>query len=462
MSSLFGILGIGANGLNASSFGISVASHDASNVGTDGFSRRNAVLEPMGPPMAGARATGARRVTDVFLDRRILGARAAAGSATAQTRTLETLDMVLSEGAGNLGNAWDQLQSALSDLASHPNDRAARTVLLERAAAMARSFNDAASSLASARAEADQRITDEVRQVNGRLHQIADLGNQISRSELDGQEASDLRDRRDQLVREVADYVPVTSVEDSSGRISLLLNGSLPLVQPEGQVGELQAQVDPATGAVHVSKIASGARVDISAAIDGGSIGGTLAARDGALAQAATDLDRLAFDLGAAFNTAHAAGFGLDGVGGRNLFDFGSTVSGAAAAMTVSADVAGQPDALAAASDPAAVPGDNRNALALVAVADARIAAGGTLTAGESMEALIGSSGAALATARGNQEHERGALDQLAQLRESVSGVSLDDEMVALTRYQRAYQASLKVVQAADDMLSELMALGRH
>ncbi|MBI2896542.1 MAG: flagellar hook-associated protein FlgK [Deltaproteobacteria bacterium] len=464
MTSLFGILGVGANGLNASSFGTNVTSQNASNVATDGYSRRIATLEPIGPPPEGgfgARASGARRTVDIFLERRLLGARSLTGEAAARARTLGILDSVLAESSG-MGDAFDQFQTAIADLAAHPNDRSARTVVLERADAVAQAFRSAADAIATARSDANDYIEDEVRQVNVKLSEIASLGAQISKAEIGGQEASDLRDRRDQLVREVADFIPVTQIEDSTGRISLLLAGSLPLVSPDGQVGQLEAAIDASSGDMHVYKFAAGARTDVTAVITSGSIGGALAGRDGALADAANDLDQLAWDFAAAYNATHSAGVGLDGIGGRNLFEPPAAVAGAAAAMALSTDVAGLPDELAAATYAGALPGDNTNALALQALQDTLIASGGTRTAGQAFEALIGSAGSALQSANLGVERTADALAQLVELRESVSGVSLDEEMIALTRFQRAYQASLRVVETADQMLGELMEIARR
>ncbi|MBN8613620.1 MAG: flagellar hook-associated protein FlgK, partial [Deltaproteobacteria bacterium] len=120
----------------------------------------------------------------------------------------------------------------------------------------------------------------------------------------------------------------------------------------------------------------------------------------------------------------------------------------------------GQPDRLAAATDPTLVSGDNRNALALTALSTTRFATGGR-TASEALSDLVASVGRAIDGADRDEALLSSAQTQAASLRESISGVSSDDEMIALTQYQRAYEASLKVVQTADEMLQELLSMKR-
>jgi len=136
---------------------------------------------------------------------------------------------------------------------ANPDEPAARTTFLERADDLAQAFRRSAGLLEGARQDANDRIRDGVRDVNEKLEAIASLSKEIARIEAVGDEASDLRDRRDQLVREVAEVVPVNVLEGDDGRIDLMLAGSRALVDRAGQVYALSAVADPATGDVRVT-----------------------------------------------------------------------------------------------------------------------------------------------------------------------------------------------------------------
>lgn len=461
--SLFGVLNVGAVAMRVHQFGVQVASDNATNVATDGYSRRMAAITPLAPELeGGAREAGARRVFDPFVEKRLLGAKSYFGEADAHAGALDSLDQIFADVEGSMASAMSGFEAALGDLSAHPNEPAARNVVLASAEELARSFNRASVSLEEISADLNARVSDSVAQLNEKLHEIGTLNQRIAANEVPSdREASDLRDRRDQLLREVAELGPITVLRHDDGTVDALLGGSLSLVNRQGEVAELSAVADPTTGDVSIQRRTAGANEDVGALFDSGRIAGYVAARDGAVASTRASLDQLAFDISSAYNAVHTAGVGVDGGTGRNLFAPLTGVAGAAGMMAVSSDVRAQPSRIAAATDAAALPGDNRGALALLAVKDSNVALGGTATIGTAFGAILGSVGSEARAAQGAREHASAVAEQTQALREAVSGVSTDEEMISMMKFQRAYQASLQVIQTADEMLGDLIAMKR-
>jgi flagellar hook-associated protein 1 FlgK len=214
---------------------------------------------------------------------------------------------------------------------------------------------------------------------------------------------------------------------------------------------------DPANGGhlqVQIRAVDGSGPTALPGSAFSGSVGGTLAARDGALRDAARDVDELAYDLAGALNAVHRAGVGLDGVGGRDLFAPPAQLDGAAMALAVALAA---PDQIAAGLDPSA-PGDARNAQALLATESSALAGSGRdLQA--TLSGIISAFGAEAQRATAFAAEDLAVHDHVLSLRESASGVSIDEELIQMQKAQRGFEAIAKVIQAADEMLQTLMQL---
>lgn len=452
--SLLNLLNIGSIGASAGQAGVNVAATNLSNIATEGYNRRTAAIRPE----VGLTQSSSRRVVEPFVERRLLTAQSSAGEAKAETATLSSLDTIFSEGDGSVGNALDSFQASMQELAARPGDLAVREQVLGNANNVATAFQNAAAGLDQARSDANERVRGGVDEVNQRLRQIGALSAQINKAEIAGVEASDLRDRRDGLVGEIAQRIPVTVVEQGSTGYSLTLNGAQSLISAEGKVSELT--VSDVDGDARITKMAAGVSVDVTGLVNSGTVGGSIKARDGALKEVRGKLDQLAFDFSSKYNEVHRNGVGLDGSTALDVFVQPPAVDGAARNLTVSAQVSGQPDKLAAASSAGSLPSDNRNALALSELSGTRFATGG-ISVTESLAALTARAGMAVQNANQAEAFSSGALEQVSSLRESMSGVNSDEEMVSMMRYQQAYSASLQVISVADQMMGELLNLRR-
>jgi flagellar hook-associated protein 1 len=463
--SLTKALSIGRSGLMAAAHGTNVTAQNIANAATPGYTRRGVNLQSVQMDHGGGvKVSPTTRVHDAFLEKRALGARAGSGEAEGRVATLNILDAALTDDPGDLGWAMDAFETSISDFAAQPNDPGTRQALLASTQQVSQAFNRTAQSLSDARVAANERIVGSVAQVNRQLAEIGSLTREIitARNSPSG-DAGDLIDQRDRLVRAVGTALPITSLEDTKGNFSLRLNGGLTLVDVEGGVQPLQTLLEPGSGDVHIYREVAGRTEDITKLITSGSIGGTMTARDGALHDAQTALDQLAFDMAETYNAVHQAGVGLDGGTGRELFSVlvSSGATGAASTISLSSDVAGSPNFLAAAESVASLPSDNRNALRLMDLREAKLTNGGVATAQSAFASIVAGAGGALRAAMDRQIQTDGTVAQMDSLQESVAGVSTDDEMVSLMRFQRAYQASLRVVETADQMMQELLNLGR-
>jgi flagellar hook-associated protein 1 FlgK len=206
---------------------------------------------------------------------------------------------------------------------------------------------------------------------------------------------------------------------------------------------------DATTGLKHINN----GQVDVTADFTGGSLGGTLQARDQDLPSLLSSLDTLAFNLAGALNTAHSDGFDLNGNTGTNLFVPPAQVSGAARNLQLQIT---DPSQLAASSD--ANPGGNGNLTALLAVADTPVVNG--QTPGGYYSNLVFQTGNMVAKATSAQTASQPMLQQLQSQRDAISGVSLDEEATSLIQYQRAFQAAARVVNTIDECLQTALQIG--
>jgi flagellar hook-associated protein 1 FlgK len=357
-------------------------------------------------------------------------------------------------GAG-LGSPIAALFGSFSQLAASPNDPTTRTMVLERAGDLARRMASTAESITAQRQDLLLRSQSVATEVTSLASRVAALNPKIAEAEASGGEAADLRDQQGELLRKLSDLIQVRTIQDNTGQ-TVVLAGGIALVEG-GNAASISTDLDASGNMRILATRGAGAPTDIAAKLDGGSLAGLREARDVDLLAAATQLDDLAVDIATAINAQHAAGIGLDGLGGRDLFTF-TAPPGSARSLSVSADLQGHPERVAAATDPTALPGDSTNAVALSQLGSSKLAAGGTLTASEAYAALKGDVASRGASAAQDTELRTAMQDQVKAMKDSVSGVSLDEEMVSLTRFQRAYEAATKLIKTVDELLQTLIA----
>jgi len=456
MSTLGSLMTVARDAMGAHAAALDLTGKNITNANTPGYVRRAPLLETRALGVGtggGVYYRGPLRVVDRFAVARLIQETGLRGAAEAQTRALAGLEAVIAPSEGGIGDRLGAFFGAATELASNANDPTARSAFLARATEVAQAFNNASNGITARRTDLLGRAQDTGGEINERLAKIATLNGKIAQAQALGDGAADLRDERDLLVREVSDRIGAQAIEEPDGQVTLLSSGTS-LVQGTESSQVLVAQ--DALGLLQIDvKTASGATTTITSKVDSGTLGGIRQARDVDLPGLSSSLDTLAFDFVSAVNTVHSAGFGLDGVSGRPLFAPIATVPGAAAAVTLDPAMVGQPDRVAASSTLASIPGGNANALDLAELATTSLAGLGTPAA--RFGSLSGQLGSLQQGAESALTLREDTVAMAEQLQQQASGVSLEEEMVDLSRYQRAFEASMRVLRVADELLAGLI-----
>jgi flagellar hook-associated protein 1 FlgK len=375
----------------------------------------------------------------------------ASGTESQTLQGVSTIDL-----DSSVAPAVTEFYTRLRALAQNPGSANYREAAVGGATQLAASFNSSAIALDAARSGIDAKLEGRLPQVNQALEQVAALNAQIRAARTSGGEPNDLLDARLRLGDQLAEWTGALPVPNSEGDLNLTLADGTSLVAAE-RAAKLSALPDPANDG-HLRLYLS--RTDGTAAAPltsqpGGELAGLLAARDGALKTAEQDLDTLAFDFATAINAVALSGVALDGSGGRPLFALNATSSGAARSLAVNADIKTNTNLFPAGTT--AAPGDARAVQAMIQTESAALSSG-TSVAG-TLARITSQFGAAASRASAAFEGDSAALSHLDGLRQSVSGVSVDEELVNMQKAQRAYEAVTRVIKTADEMLQTLMSL---
>ena len=457
MPGIYSILNVASRALLVQQRAIDVTGHNIANVNTLGYTRQRVNMEtcvpiPFGPGMigTGVRATEIQRIHDRFLGMQINIENQNLSKWEARKGALERSEIIFDESSGyGLNQAMSEYWGAWQDLANNPAGHTERMGLLATGETLARTFNDLYAELDQLQKDLDTNITGTVDQINLITEQIADLNQKVSQAEVSGQNANDYRDQRELLLNELSSMIDINSFEDGEGKVTVLVAGGRPLVQSNAS-WDLSTQINAGFHDV-VWTDSDGNAVDITQDISGGKLKGWLEVRDTTIPDYMTRLDTLAGEMIAQVNAVHQGGFALDGSTGRDFFS-GSSASDIAVNTAIVNDV----DLIAASGTLVGIPGDNSNAIA-VANLQNELTVGGTATFDDYYNALVSDVGREVQTATYNFSHQADMMIHMENYRESISGVSLDEEMVNLVKYEHAYQAAAKLVTAMDDLLNTLM-----
>jgi flagellar hook-associated protein 1 FlgK len=517
MRSTFHGIEVSKRGLFAQQSALNTTGHNISNANTEGYTRQranmqattglpyvgmNASIEP-GILGTGVNVVGLQRLRESFLDVQYRTENKHYGYWEAKSDVLEKIEGIMNEPSDTgLQKVMDELWKSWEDLSQNPESQSARAVVRQRAIALAETFSALNTSLVELQRDLDNVVATKVIDVNSMAQQLANLNRQIGDIVPHGYQPNDLYDQRDLLLDKLSKLAEVKVTNLDSGMVQVTIDGR-ELVN--GRTAVQMAAVKNQTTGFYDITLGGEAFVPQS-----GGLMGTFEARgipfvdpntgqvtmSGSVPDMLKKLDDLAVNLAKEINDVHSAGM--------NLLDIDRKKTNPAAPLDALPFFV---DADASAADPTSKTyptGASKmkvnpailaslNAIA-AAKAETTGASAGTSFYGDGSNALdiAGLKYKTLTLSTGaNGQPESATLDDfyrysIAQLgvnsqeaqrmeknsellvghvdtnRQSVSGVSIDEEMSEMVKYQHAYNASARVMTSMDEILDKVInGMGR-
>jgi flagellar hook-associated protein 1 len=464
------IFDIASSGVAAQRQAIEVSGENIANVNTEGYSRQQVIMVNGPVPNTNGTAIGSgvqiqtvRRAYDATLQQQIVGSTTSYQESLAKETALNQIEPSFNElTSDGLGKAVDNFFGSWQDLSTNPQGAAERQSLLSNAQILTDTFHQINTNLTNVASGANSALTGIASDVTDNAKNLALVNLQIISTNAVGGSTNSLLDQRDLLMQKISEKVGITTSVQSDGTASVTLANGGALVS-----GTQYATLYTSPNALVPSKNdvlltglgnpppANAPLTDspIAAAV-GGQLGGTMKVRDTIVPGYLTKLDDMAKQMVVAVNAQQQAGYALDGSTNNKFFD-STKLTGANIAL----DSTLTANKIAAGAGTNS--GDNINALAVAAIQNnsAIPFSSGGATFDDYYNSLM--SGVATDTKGATSATAQGAafLQQLQTLRGSNSGVSLDEELTNLTKYQQAFQGSAKVLNVATQMLDTILGL---
>ena len=471
MAKIHGMMDIGKRAMALNQTAIQTTSHNITNKSTEGYSRQKvdfitnpSIDEGRYQIGTGVRSAAISRVNNPWIEKQIETQNSAFSHLDQKTQALGRLESALNEqNVKGINNAIGNFFNSFRELANTPESAVARTQVREAGLGLVKQFQEAHKQIASAQKDMNKTIEYSIVEVNQLAKDLSITNEKIQRIELSGADsANDERDHRDALLKKLSEKIDISYAEDptsgmvnvTAGKSAILVSGTTftPLKTGKGDNDQTVVLQELSNG---------GTTVDITDQFKSGQVGAAVEVRDLTSQSMLDSLNDLAYNITNEVNRAHREGYDRQNVVGGNFFELqDSSKPFEIANLAISRDIAKDVGRIAAASKPNA-PGDNTVANLIHNLQGQRMMEDGKYSFDDYYNSKVGEIGVLTQRVTSEMESQKNTLEQLKNIRESVSGVSLDEEAAKLIEYQKSYEASARLIRTADEMFETILNLKR-
>jgi flagellar hook-associated protein 1 FlgK len=482
MSKIYGIMDTGKRSMANSQTALQTVGHNIANKSTEGFSRQRVELqtsEAIGLGKlrigTGAKTAAVTRVNNSYLEKQIGNEQGKLGYIKGKNDAMGRVEQVFNEQSNKgLNTFMGEFFNSFREFASNPESLATRTQVKETADFLTKDFKRVTTQLKEIQKDADQQITTLVHDVNEHAGEIARLNKEIQMVQNAGGPANDERDRRDLMIKQLGEKINIKWAEGEDGTVTVSAGNSAILVAGY-DAKRLEARGTPETETKGEGNVDifyynkdTAEPMKVTEQLTGGSIGGLLEIRDKTIGQLLNNNDQMAYALATSVNELHQQGVDAYNKQGVEFFEQPGDIKHAAENLRLSDAVLKDVGHIAAAATFGA-PGDNRVANKIsqlqyqniLGSSDAAEENGNSASLDEFYNSMVGRVGIQSKRAQTAQESQNNILKNLQNIRESISGVSLDEETTKLIEFQKSFDASARLIRTADEMFDTVLGLKR-
>ncbi len=484
------LLNIGKTGLYASKKSLEVTGHNIANANTEGYSRQR-VRQTTNIPVTrdgvltgtGTRVESINRVNDQFVEKRLRDSMSDGEFYKHRSEHLQQVEEIFNEiDNDGLNKILNRFFNSFRDLANQPDNETVRSVVRDNALLVVKDFKRISSTLEGISNNIDNKIQRDIEDINQDVESIAKLNRKIRELEAIHEETGDLRDERDNALKNLSEKIKVHTYQDERGNYVVTSPGLGTLVTA-AQHQKLKAyhfdksrSSNGVDGAVEVF-YADRPGQHVTKKVQRGSLEAVIGVRNGEVEELKSTIDKIAYNFVNFVNAIHRRGFvgrpvqtdangtpaSYDSKGkttGLNFFQTPTSVRGAAGQIDLSTEVKADLSNISTALTPNA-PGDNRVAIAISKLQHEKVMDDSSATLEEMFLKTIGKVGLESGKAQLDAEQAEGLIAQAKSIRERISGVSIDEETANMVKFQHAYEAAAKVMQTANEMFDTVIGIKR-
>lgn len=443
------ILDIAKRSLMTYQNALSVTSHNIANASNPDYSRQRVLLSAETPEInagffwgTGVTLSSISRMTDELIVRQTNSYTSKLSYSDKQAELLGQVEQFFSEPSDQgVSGLLDKFFNSWQSLSVNPASTALRNDVVNSAKSLSLKIQDINNNLSIVKSSIAAEFRDKVNQINALLQDIKNLNVQIAGVTYAGQTPNDLLDKRDKSINELNKLVDVNVTYNNNNSAMISIGGVFAVDS------NFAAVFDVSTQDGQISLISSDNK---AASISSGELSAFADLYNKNIKSYQDDIDAIANQIVSSVNSLHSAGYSIENPPQTGINFFDGYIDGK---LVINADILSNVRKIAVSSDGTSGNGDIAKSIS--ELADQKLIDGSTLS--EKYSLLVNKVGSDKQSAYNMSASNNLVLNQLQNQKNSVSGVSVDEEMTNVLKYQRAYDASAKLIKVADELFQTLL-----